>query len=313
MENRIAVVAFGGNALHPEHQVGTAEEQEKNAVEASAAISEIVHNGYEVVVVHGNGPQVGSLLIQMEKAADEVPVLPLYACVAGTQGTIGYMLTNALRQECGRLGLSREVVTVLTTVVVDPDDAAFNTPTKPIGPFFTKEYAERMAVEKGWIVVEDSGRGYRRVVPSPEPIGILEKNTIQQMIEHHNIVIACGGGGIPVIIQDGEFKGVEAVIDKDLASSLLAREIGAHLFIILTGVPQVAINYGQPDRQWLETITVAEAKKYTAEGQFPPGSMGPKIAAAIKFIEAGGQEVLITSASELDRALKHQGGTYIVP
>ncbi|NLK52054.1 MAG: carbamate kinase [Syntrophomonadaceae bacterium] len=312
MANQIAVVAFGGNALHPEHQLGTIEEQESNASLASAAIMEIVRDNYELVVIHGNGPQVGNVLIQVERAADEVPVLPLYACVACTQGTIGYLLTNALRKECNRMGLHKEIATVMTTVVVDGNDPAFQTPTKPIGPFFSEAYANRMIREKGWKVVEDSGRGYRRVVPSPVPISIMEKKVIQQMVENQNIIIACGGGGIPVMIQDNEIKGVEAVIDKDYASSLLAQEIGAHLYVILTGVAQVSINYGKPNMQTLETITISEAKKYMAEGQFPLGSMGPKIAAAISFIEAGGKEVLITSASELGRALKRQGGTYIV-
>ncbi len=312
MDNKIAVVAFGGNALHPEHQIGTIEEQEINASEASEAIIEIVRNGYELVVVHGNGPQVGNVLIQVERATDEVPPLPLYSCVACTQGSIGFMLTNSLRKECDKLGLNKEIATVMTTVVVDGDDPAFQKPTKPIGPFFNEKYAQRMARERNWQIVEDSGRGYRRVVPSPLPSDILEKKVIQQMVENHNIVIACGGGGIPVMLKDGEIKGVEAVIDKDYASSLLAQEIGADLYVILTGVAQVSINFGKPNMQYLDTITVSEAKKYMAEGQFPPGSMGPKIAAAIQFIEAGGKEVLVTSASELGKALQRQGGTYIV-
>ncbi|QGT98782.1 Carbamate kinase [Candidatus Syntrophocurvum alkaliphilum] len=312
MDNKIAVVAFGGNALHPEDQVGTIEEQETNASEASKAIIEIARNGYELVLVHGNGPQVGNMLIQVERAVDEVPPLPLYTCVASTQGSIGFMLTNSMRKECEKLGLNKEIVTLMTTVVVDEDDPAFQTPTKPIGPFFNEEYAQRMTQEKNWQVVEDSGRGYRRVVPSPVPSDILEKKVIQQMVKNHNIVIACGGGGIPVMFKDNEIKGVEAVIDKDYASSLLANEIGADLYIILTGVPQVAINFGQPNMQHLDTITVSEAKKHMAEGQFPPGSMGPKIEAAIRYIEAGGKEVLVTSASELDKALKRESGTYIV-
>ncbi|QGU00325.1 Carbamate kinase [Candidatus Syntrophocurvum alkaliphilum] len=312
MDNKIAVVAFGGNALHPEHQVGTIEEQETNASEASKAIIEIARNGYELVLVHGNGPQVGNMLIQVERAVDEVPPLPLYTCVASTQGSIGFMLTNSLRKECENLGLNKEVVTLMTTVVVDEDDPAFQTPTKPIGPFFNEDYAQQMTREKNWQVVEDSGRGYRRVVPSPVPSDILEKKAILQMVKNNNIVIACGGGGIPVMTKDNEIIGVEAVIDKDYASSLLANEIGADLYIILTGVPQVAINFGQANMQYLDTITVSEAKKLMAEGQFPPGSMGPKIEAAIRYIEAGGKEVLVTSASELDKALKRESGTYIV-
>lgn len=316
MENsqkKIAVVAFGGNALLPETQQGTFTEQQANADAAAEAILGIYQSGYEVILVHGNGPQVGQLLVQNEESADKIPMLPLDACVAATQGTIGYILTTGLRRTAKQLGIDIETVTVLTNVAVSPDDPAFDNPTKPIGSFMSAEKAEEMKATKGWQVVEDSGRGYRRVVPSPKPKKIMESKAIRDLAMAGNIVIACGGGGIPVAKINEQYVGLEAVIDKDLASSLLAEEIGADLYIVLTGVSQVAINFGKPNMQLLDKITVSEAEKYLSEGHFPPGSMGPKISAALDFISKSNKKVLITSADKLGAALQGKSGTYIIP
>ncbi|SHN87006.1 carbamate kinase [Desulfitobacterium chlororespirans] len=312
-EKKIAVVAFGGNALLPETQEGTFEEQQANADAAAESIIGISRNGYDVILVHGNGPQVGQVLVQNEESSEKVPMQPLDACVAATQGTIGYILTTALRRTAKRLHINVDTVTVLTNVAVSPADPAFENPTKPIGSFMSAERAQEMEKSKGWKIIEDAGRGYRRVVPSPKPQKIMESKAIRELAQAGNIVIACGGGGIPVARVNDEFVGLEAVIDKDLASSLLAEEIGADLYIVLTGVSQVAINFGKPNMRLLDRITVSEAEKYMAEGHFPPGSMGPKIAAALKFIKSSGKEVLITSAEKLDEALKGQRGTYIIP
>lgn len=312
-QKKIAVVAFGGNALLPETQAGTFEEQQANADAAAASIIGISQNGYDVILVHGNGPQVGQVLVQNEESAEKVPMQPLDACVAATQGTIGYILTTALRRTAKDLNVKVDTVTVLTNVAVNPEDPAFKNPTKPIGSFMSAERAQEMKETKGWTIIEDSGRGYRRVVPSPKPRRIMESKAIRELAQAGNIVIACGGGGIPVARVNDEFVGLEAVIDKDLASSLLAEEIGADLYIVLTGVSQVAINFGQPNMQLIDKMTVSEAENYMAEGHFPPGSMGPKIAAALEFIKSSGKEVLITSAEKLEDALTGRSGTYIIP
>lgn len=311
-KKKIAVVAFGGNALLKEDQVGTFEEQQANADVAAEEVMGIVEGGYDVIMVHGNGPQVGKILAQNENSADTIPMMPLDVCGAASQGTIGYTLITAFRRAIKKHGFDKDVACILTNAAVDPADPAFQNPTKPIGGFMTKEKADEMVAEKGWDVVEDSGRGYRRVVASPKPKKIMESAQIRTLVEAGNIVVACGGGGIPVAKINDEFVGLEAVIDKDLASSRLAEEIGAELYIILTGVPQVCINFGKPNMEALKKITVAEAKKHMADGQFPPGSMGPKITAAIQFIEAGGKEVLITSAEDLPAAFKGESGTFIV-
>jgi carbamate kinase len=312
-DKKIAVVAFGGNALLPETQKGTFEEQQANADLAAEKIIGIVRSGYEVILVHGNGPQVGQVLAQNEESADKIPMMPLDSCVAATQGTIGYILTTALRRAIKKFGIDKDTLTVLTNVAVTPGDIAFQNPTKPIGGFFSADKAQEMIETKGWQMVEDSGRGYRRVVPSPRPKRIMEGEAIRQLALEGNIVIACGGGGIPVARINDQFTGLEAVIDKDLASSLLAAQICADIYIVITGVPQVAINFGKPNMKCLDRITVAEAEQYMAEGHFPPGSMGPKINAALDYIKAGGKEVLITTAEELEAALKGESGTYIIP
>ena len=313
MRKKIALIAFGGNALLPEKQKGLQEEQMRNAQKAAEMMVQIIKKGYELIVVHGNGPQVGNLLIQMEEASNKVPPFTLDVCDAMTEGSMGFMLEKAIINELRRNSIDKDVATVITQVVVDKDDPAFQKPTKPVGPFYPKFRAQQLMRQKKWTMVEDAGRGYRKVVPSPKPIDIVPKWIIRDLVISERVVIAAGGGGIPVIINGrGLYEGVEAVIDKDYASSLLAREVGAELFIILTGIPRVYYNFGQPDQKPLSVITIDEAKKYLAEGQFPAGSMGPKIRAAIEYIEAGGKEVLITSASHLKAALINRSGTRII-
>jgi carbamate kinase len=313
MKGKFALIAFGGNALLPETQRGLQEEQMKNAQKAAQLMVHIVKKGYELIIVHGNGPQVGNLLIQMEEAVTKVPPFSLEICDAMTEGSMGFMLEKAITNELRRNSLDKEVATLVTQVVVDKDDPAFENPTKPIGPFYTKYRAQMLAHEKKWIMIEDAGRGYRKVVPSPQPIDVVPKWVIRDLVHSGKIVIAAGGGGIPVIINGrGQFKGVEAVIDKDYAASLIAREVKVDLFIILTNIERVYLNYGRPDQKEIAMMTVAEAQDYLNQGQFPPGSMGPKIKAALDYIQAGGKEVLITSASHLKAALINRSGTKII-
>lgn len=312
MKRKIALIAFGGNALLPENQRGLQEEQMRNAQKAARLMVHIVRKGYELIVVHGNGPQVGNLLIQMEEAITKIPPYTLEICDAMTEGSMGYMLERAIVNELRRTSIDKEVATLITQVVVDRHDPAFANPTKPVGPFYTKYRAQTLIRGKKWAMIEDSGRGWRKVVPSPRPIDIIPKWIIRDLVQAGRIVIAAGGGGIPVIINgNGLFQGVEAVIDKDFAASLLAREIKVDLFIILTRTDRVYLNFGTPEQKPIEVMTVEEARRYLEEGQFPPGSMGPKIQAAIEYIENGGQEVLITSANCLKAALIHRSGTRI--
>jgi carbamate kinase len=313
MKPRVALIAFGGNALLPDNQRGLEDEQMRNAQKAAELMVHIVRKGYELIVVHGNGPQVGNLLIQMEEAVTKIPPYSLDVCDAMTEGSMGFMLERAITNELRRRSLDKEVVSIVTQVVVDKDDPAFAHPTKPVGPFYSKYRGQMLAKEKKWSMVEDAGRGYRKVVPSPMPIDVVPKGIIRDLVHAGRIVIAAGGGGIPVIINGrGLFEGVEAVIDKDYAASLLAREVGVDLFIILTAVERVSLNFGQPNQREVSVLTVKEARKYLAEGQFPPGSMGPKIRAAIEYIEAGGREVLITKDTHLKAALLKRSGTRIV-
>jgi carbamate kinase len=312
-KRRLALIAFGGNALLPENQRGIQEEQMKNAEKASQLMAHIVHKGYELIIVHGNGPQVGNLLIQMEEAVTKIPPYTLDLCNAMTEGSMGFMLERAITNELRRHSIDKEVITLVTQVLVDCNDPAFEKPTKPVGPFYTKYRAQQLAHEKNWTMVEDAGRGYRKVVPSPLPIDIVPKWIIRDLVLAGRIVVAAGGGGIPVIINSrGLYEGVEAVIDKDYAASLIAREVKVDLFIILTGIERVYYNFGKPDQRELPVMTVDEAQKYLGEGQFPAGSMGPKIKAAIEYIKAGGKEVLITDANHLKAALIGRSGTRIV-
>jgi carbamate kinase len=309
----IAVLAFGGNALIRKGQEGTQWEQQENARETARAILPVLRDGYDLVLVHGNGPQVGNILIQVEEAVNKVPPLSLDVCVAASQGSIGYMLQEAIGNELRRQRIRRGVVTLMTDVVVDQDDPGFTRPTKPIGPFYTRFRAEDLMHKQGWNMVEDAGRGWRKVVPSPRPLEIVPIEAIRGAIASGQIVIAGGGGGIPVYrTKEGELRGVEAVIDKDYTASLLATGLRAEIFVILTGVDHVSVHYGQPDQKPLHRITAPEAAALQEEGEFPEGSMGPKIRAAIEFVGATGREVLITSAHRLRDALRGRAGTRLV-
>ena len=311
---KLAVVAFGGNALLRPEDRGTQEEQIARARQAARWLAEIVRHGYQLIVVHGNGPQVGNVLIQAEEASTKIPPQTLDVAVAQTEGSIGFLLQQQLRNRLESLGLDSEVATLLTEVEVDPNDIAFKKPTKPIGPFFTRYRAEALTRDYGWTMREDSGRGWRKVVPSPAPKRVLNQTTIQAVLRSVDVVIAAGGGGIPVVRgRDGQWHGIEAVIDKDFASSLLASELGAEVYIVLTGVTRVSINFGKPDQKELDRMTVTEAEKHLADGQFPPGSMGPKIEASIGFVKRSGQHVLITDVDRLREALDGKDGTLIVP
>jgi len=312
MKRKIALIAFGGNAILPKTQRGLQSEQIKNAQKAAQLMVHVVKKGYDLIVVHGNGPQVGNLLIQMEESITKVPPFSLEVCDAMTEGSMGFMLEKAIVNELRKNSVDKDVATLITQVVVDREDQAFENPTKPVGPFYSKYRAQMLRREKKWIMIEDSGRGYRKVVPSPKPIDVIPKRIIRDLVHSGKIVIALGGGGVPVIINGrGLFEGVEAVIDKDYAASLVAREVKADLFIILTNVDHVCLNYGAPDEEPIGVMTVKQAEEHLSQGQFPPGSMGPKIKAAIEYIQGGGKEVLITSANQLKASLINRSGTKI--
>lgn len=313
MKRKLAVIALGGNALVGEGQQGTIAEQFENVRRSLDGIIYCLKQGFEVVITHGNGPQVGNLLLMVEASRNQVPELTLGVCVADTEGAIGYMIQQSLTNRLRKEGIDRCVVTVLTQVVVDKHDKAFSNPTKPIGPFFTREEADRFRREKGWNIAEDSHRGYRRVVASPNPLKIVEERAVKTLLEAGGIVIAAGGGGIPVVMkEDGDLEGVDVVIDKDLASAVLARDIKAHCLIMLTGVEHVFLNFKQPNEQALSRLTVMEAQKYLHEGHFPPGSMGPKIQAAMNFLNWGGELAVITSIDNVKGALNGLTGTNII-
>ena len=313
-ERKLAVVAFGGNALLRPEDSGSTAEQLERAREAVRHLLPILNKGYELIVVHGNGPQVGNILIQAEEAAAKVVPQSLDFCVAQTEGSMGFLLELAFDNELRRAGFRKQVVTILTQVEVDAADPAFLKPSKPIGPFFSAERAEVLRKTAGWTMVEDAGRGWRKVVASPKPRAVRGVEVAAALVNRGHIVIAAGGGGVPVVVSDeSEVRGVEAVIDKDYAASMLAASLSANLFIILTGVDRVAKDFGKPTQTGLAELDVPTAKRLLAEGQFPPGSMGPKIDAAIRFVEAGGDEVLVTRAESLSEALEGKTGTYIRP
>lgn len=313
MSNQLVVVAIGGNSLIADPKHPDVANQWDAVRETCRHIAEMVANGWQVIVTHGNGPQVGYILRRAEIAAPEVHTVPLDLIVADTQGSIGYMLQQALDNSLRRLGINRTIVTVITQVRVDPNDPAFENPTKPIGGFMTEEEARKFEAD-GWQVVEDSGRGWRRVVASPNPEAIHEINAIKALYMNNYIVIAGGGGGIPVIRNEhGSLRGVFAVIDKDRASSLLAQSLRADLFIISTGVEKVALNFNKPDQQALDQLTLAEAEKYMQEGHFGKGSMLPKIEAVIDFVRMGGPQAIITDPPNLLRALRGETGTRVIP
>ncbi len=306
------VLAVGGNALLRPGDRGTAEEQMLRARQTAENIYPLFQK-FKVVVTHGNGPQVGAILLQNETAKNVVPPMPLDICGAMSQGEIGYMLEQSFQNVLEDKGVNKDIATVLTRVIVDENDPAFENPTKPIGPFYTKEEARRLAKEKGWHVIEDSGRGWRRVVPSPMPLEIVEKDVIAELLEKGFVAIAVGGGGIPVIRKGRKLVGVEGVIDKDLASAVLARDIWADRLIILTSVEKVYLNFGKPEQRGIDEMSVEEAKKYMEEGHFKKGSMYPKILASIIYLDNGGKEVLITSPEKVQDALDGKTGTWIYP
>lgn len=314
MPKKVAVVAIGGNSLIKDKDHQTVPDQMAAARETCVHIAGMIAQGWNVVLTHGNGPQVGFILRRSELARHELHEVPLDYCGADTQGAIGYMLQQCLYNEFKLRGIKKRAVTVVTQVLVDRQDPAFRNPTKPIGSFMDEATARMRREQDGWDVIEDAGRGWRRVVPSPIPRKIIEQDAIKTLIEHEFVVIAVGGGGIPVVETDtGELMGVAAVIDKDYASALIAHGIQADLFLISTAVEKVALNFGKPNQQWLDQLTLAEAKKYLAEGHFKPGSMLPKIEAIITFLEKGGREALITNPENIERALAGETGTRIVP
>jgi carbamate kinase len=312
-QQRTAVIAFGGNALLRPQDHGTQEEQFTLSWKATRWLVEIIHRGYELAIVHGNGPQVGNIMIQVEEAITKIPPQSLDVAVAQTQGSMGYMLANQLRNRFNEEQLEKEIAAVLTEVEVNRDDPAFENPTKPVGPYFTAYRANLLMQEHGWQMVEDAGRGWRKVVPSPMPQKILGSQLLKRLVENGAVLVAGGGGGVPVY-QDvgGYYRGVEAVIDKDYVAAILAIELQADLFIMLTQVPMVAENFARPNQRWLRRMPLAKAREMMAANQFPPGSMGPKVLASMNFVEATGQDVLITDEDSLKGALEGRAGTFLV-
>ena len=305
------VVSLGGNAILPANNAGTIEEQFRITREALCQVVELVRDS-RVVITHGNGPIVGNILIRNEAAREQVPPMPLGICVADSQGGIGYMIQQILQNQLHQAGLDERVATIVTQVVVDADDPAMRAPTKPIGPFYGEREARSLADAKGWKIIQDSGRGWRRVVPSPSPKRIVELPTIRTLFEAEHVVIAAGGGGIPVIEKsDGTLDGVEAVIDKDLASVVLGLALGAETLFFVTAIDQVALDFGKPTQRWIEHMDLAEARRHLNDGQFPPGSMGPKIEAAIQFVEGGGKGVCVCSPKKIHEAVQRKAGTWI--
>jgi len=310
---KLAVVAFGGNALLRSGQKGTIDEQELNVYETCTDLLHLIRNDIDIVIGHGNGPQVGNVLLQHEAGEKmfNVPKQPVDFCVAETQGSIGYMIEQQLRNVLLKEKLERDILTLVTQVVVDKEDPAFQNPAKPVGPYYEKAEADKLAQENKWVFHEDPrGRGWRRVVPSPKPHQINNTQSIEKMARDGNIVVTVGGGGIPAFyVEENKLQGIDAVIDKDLASSKLATEIHAEEFYILTDVPKVCIQFNTPQEKQLDVLTVSEAKKYLDDKEFTEGSMAPKIRAAIQFIENGGQKCVITESSELH---KKDAGTQII-
>ncbi len=311
--SKLILVAVGGNALIRAGQKGTAQEQFENAAQTAGAVVRLIREGHKVVLTHGNGPQVGAMLTRSELAAPYAYRMPLDCSVAATQGEIGYVLQYTMWQAMQAAGLHTPVVSLVTQVLVDPADPAFREPTKPIGPFYTRDVAERYRDLFDWVVVEDSSRGYRRVVPSPEPKAIIELDAIRACVDRGLVVIAGGGGGVPVFNDHDITKGVEAVIDKDLTSAILARQLDADLFCIATDVERVCLDFREPTQRPINRITVRECRRLIDQGQFPAGSMGPKIAAAVVYLERGGKEAIITDHDRLFDAVHGTAGTHIVP
>lgn len=310
---RRAVVAIGGNSLIKDRDHQTVEDQYLAAAETDEHIANLIAGGWDICITHGNGPQVGFIMRRSELAAHELHEVPLEVCTADTQGAIGYALQQNLYNDLRRLGIGKEVVTVVTQVEVSRDDPALANPTKPIGSFLDEATAKERRDVNGWDIVEDAGRGWRRVVPSPHPIRIVERESIIALLDGGAVVIAAGGGGIPVIAdQRGDLRGVAAVIDKDHASALLALDVAADTFLISTAVEKVALRFGQPDQEWIDHMTLEQAKRYLDEGiHFAPGSMEPKVRAVVSFLEGGGREAIITNPDNLERAMAGETGTRI--
>lgn len=313
LNEKLIVIALGGNALLQRGQKGTFEDQYCNVKNSVSEIADLIQRGYKVVMTHGNGPQVGDTLLRHEAAKNIVPPLPLDACGAETQGFIGYMIQQALRNELKSRGIDKYVVTVISRVIVDKHDKAFERPTKPIGPFYSKDDADKLKQQRPDLtIIEDAGRGYRRVVPSPDPKIIAERNAIRALVDAGFIVVACGGGGIPIIEEASLAVGVEAVIDKDLGAQKLATLIGAHILIILTDVENAYLNYGTPDQERIDEITSGKLRNHLNEGHFKEGSMAPKVEAAIRFVESGGERTIISKLGKLVEALDGKTGTQVV-
>jgi carbamate kinase len=308
-----AVIAIGGNSLIPDAQHQTVQDQYEAAGVTDEHIAGLIEDGWDVAISHGNGPQVGFILRRSEMASNELHEVPLDYCGADTQGAIGYMLQQNLINDFRARGIDRNVATVVTQVEVDPADPAFDKPSKPIGSFMDEDEAQRRREDDGWQVKEDAGRGWRRVVASPQPKRIVEVDIIRQLLDAGNVVIGVGGGGIPVVADDnGDLHGVAAVIDKDLASALLANEVGADLLLISTAVEKCALNFGTPEEEWVDEFTLDEVKQYLAEGShFAEGSMAPKMRAVVQFLENGGKEALITNPENIERAVAGETGTRI--
>ncbi|MCC6192196.1 MAG: carbamate kinase [Anaerolineales bacterium] len=312
--SNVAVVAVGGNSLIKDEKRRTVPDQYVAAAESMHHIADMLAAGWKVVVTHGNGPQVGFILRRSELGRHELHEVPLDSCGADTQGAIGYMFQKALHNEFKHRGMARQAVTVVTQVLVDRGDPAFQNPTKPIGSFMSEVEARAKIQSEGWSMVDDAGRGWRRVVASPKPQRIVERDAILALVDRGFVVIGVGGGGIPVVEdENGNLVGVEAVIDKDYASALLANTLPADLFVISTAVEKVALNFNKPNQRWLDRLTLAEARQYQSEGHFQKGSMGPKIDAIISFLERGGQQALITNPENIGRALAGETGTWVVP
>jgi len=310
----LVVIAIGGNSLIKDDQHRTVLDQYNAVGETARHIIPIVSEGYRIVVTHGNGPQVGFILLRSDLARDVLHQVPLANCVADTQGAIGYQITQTLQNEMHLHGIDKDVVAVVTQVVVDANDPGFGHPDKPIGPFMTQNDAKERASEDGWIVGEDAGRGWRRLVPAPAPLDIVELNSIRKLLDSGTLVVAVGGGGIPVIRQlDGTLAGRDAVIDKDAATCMLATKLGASVLIESTSVDKVALNFGTPQQVGIDHMTSSECRRYLLEGHFAPGSMQPKIEAALAFLEQGGERVIITQPHHLEEALHGIYGTHIVP
>ncbi len=312
-KNRLAILAFGGNAIIRRGQSGDIHTQFANTRQVLQGVVDLVAEGSGLVIVHGNGPQVGHELVRSQLASREVPELPLGVLVADTEGGMGYMIQQCLQNVLWKNRIKKPVVTILTQVVCERDDPRLKNPTKPVGRFFNQEEARVLMAEKGWVMKEDAGRGWRLVVPSPRPTRIVERRTLRMLVESGILVIAGGGGGIPIFVEEnGDFEGLDVVIDKDLTASLIGKSVGADTLIIATDIRKVALNFNQPNQQDLDQMTLTDARKYLSEGHFLAGSMGPKIEASVDFLEGGGDRVIIAAPGQIKESLAGRAGTTII-